>query len=35
MSRRRAAEKREVLPDAKFGDTVIAKFINSIMEQGK
>ena len=35
MSRRRAAEKREVLPDAKFGDTVVAKFINSIMEQGK
>ena len=35
MSRRRSAEKREVLPDAKFGDTVLAKFINSIMEQGK
>ena len=35
MSRRRAAEKREVLPDAKFGDTVLAKFINSVMEQGK
>ena len=35
MSRRRAAEKREINPDAKFGDLVIAKFINSIMEQGK
>ena len=35
MSRRRAAEKREVHPDAKFGDLVIAKFINSIMEHGK
>ncbi len=35
MSRRRSAEKREVIPDAKFGDTVLAKFINSIMEQGK
>jgi small subunit ribosomal protein S7 len=35
MSRRRAADKREVIPDAKFGDTVIAKFINSIMEAGK
>ena len=35
MSRRRSADKREVLPDAKFGDTVLAKFINSIMEQGK
>ena len=35
MSRRRAAEKREVIPDAKFGDTVLAKFINSIMVDGK
>jgi small subunit ribosomal protein S7 len=35
MSRRRAADKREINPDAKFGDLVIAKFINSIMEQGK
>ena len=35
MSRRRSADKREVLPDAKFGDTVLAKFINSIMEHGK
>ena len=35
MSRRRAADKREVHPDAKFGDLVIAKFINSIMEHGK
>ena len=35
MSRRRAAEKREVIPDAKFGDTVLAKFINSVMEHGK
>ncbi|ABC23489.1 30S ribosomal protein S7 [Rhodospirillum rubrum] len=35
MSRRRAAEKREVLPDAKFGDLVLAKFINSVMLQGK
>ena len=35
MSRRRAADKREVIPDAKFGDTVLAKFINSVMEQGK
>ena len=35
MSRRRAAEKREVIPDAKYGDTVLAKFINSVMEQGK
>ncbi len=35
MSRRHAAEKREVLPDAKFGDLVIAKFINSLMYAGK
>jgi len=35
MSRRHAAEKREVLPDAKFGDLVLAKFINSIMKDGK
>ena len=35
MSRRRAADKREVIPDAKYGDTVLAKFINSVMEQGK
>ena len=35
MSRRRAAEKREILPDAKFGDAVLAKFINCLMYQGK
>ena len=35
MSRRHAAEKREILPDAKFGDMVITKFINSLMYQGK
>ena len=35
MSRRRAAEKREVLPDAKFGDIVITKFMNTLMERGK
>lgn len=35
MSRRRAAEKREILPDAKFGDLVLAKFINCLMYQGK
>jgi len=35
MSRRRAAEKREIIPDAKFGDPVVAKFINCLMTQGK
>ena len=35
MSRRRAAEKREVLPDAKFGDVVVTKFMNTVMRDGK
>ncbi len=35
MSRRRAAEKREILPDAKFGDVVVSKFMNSVMNDGK
>lgn len=35
MSRRHAAEKREVLPDAKFSDIVLAKFMNSLMIAGK
>ena len=35
MARRRAAEKREVLPDAKFGDPVLTKFMNAIMLAGK
>ncbi|MGH6984311.1 MAG: 30S ribosomal protein S7, partial [Stellaceae bacterium] len=35
MSRRRAAVKREVLPDAKFGDIVVTKFMNCLMYQGK
>ncbi len=35
MSRRRAAEKRQVLPDAVFGDTVLTKFMNSLMYDGK
>ena len=35
MSRRRRAEKREINPDAKFGDLVLAKFMNSLMYAGK
>lgn len=35
MSRRRTAEKRVVLPDAKYGDKVVTKFINNVMEDGK
>jgi hypothetical protein len=33
--RRRAAEKREILPDPKYGDVVLAKFMNCLMEEGK
>ena len=35
MSRRRAAEKRQILPDAKFGNLVLGKFLNSLMYNGK
>ena len=35
MSRRHSAEKREVIPDAKYGDLVVAKFMNSVMYDGK
>jgi small subunit ribosomal protein S7 len=35
MARRRAAEKREVLPDPKYGDPVLSKFMNAIMLDGK
>ena len=35
MSRRHSAEKRQVLPDAKFGDTVLTKFMNNLMFDGK
>jgi len=35
MSRRHRAEKREIIPDAKFGDVVVAKFMNSVMVAGK
>jgi small subunit ribosomal protein S7 len=35
MSRRHRAEKREVLPDPKFGDVVLSKFMNALMYDGK
>ena len=35
MSRLHRAEKREVLPDPKFGDIVLSKFMNKIMVDGK
>jgi len=35
MSRRHSAEKREVIPDPKYGDLVVSKFMNSVMYHGK
>jgi small subunit ribosomal protein S7 len=35
MSRRRKAETRKVLPDPKFGDLVVTKFMNYVMYEGK
>jgi small subunit ribosomal protein S7 len=35
MSRRHSAEKREIHPDAKYGDVTLTKFMNSIMYDGK
>ena len=35
MSRRRAAEKREILPDPKYGDLLVSKFTNGLMLHGK
>jgi small subunit ribosomal protein S7 len=35
MSRRHRAEKREILPDAKYGDRVVSKLMNNLMYDGK
>jgi small subunit ribosomal protein S7 len=35
MSRRHSAEKRDVLPDPKFGDVLVTKFTNGLMLDGK
>ncbi len=35
MSRRHRAEKREIIPDPKYGDLVVTKFMNSLMFEGK
>ena len=35
MSRRRRPEKREILPDPKFGNVTLAKFMNHVMVSGK
>ncbi len=35
MARRKRAEKRQILPDPKFGDVTLAKFVNIVMKDGK
>ena len=35
MSRRHRAERREILPDPKFGNLKVSRFMNSVMRQGK
>jgi small subunit ribosomal protein S7 len=35
MSRRKAAVKREILPDPKYGNETVAKFVNVLMNSGK
>ena len=35
MSRRHSADKREILPDPKFADLILSKFINVVMKHGK
>ena len=35
MPRRRVVAKREILPDPKYGSTLLAKFINMVMVDGK
>lgn len=35
MARRHVAQKREVLPDPKFNDVLVTKFVNCMMKHGK
>ncbi len=35
MPRRRRAQKRKILPDPKYKDLIVAKFINGLMTNGK
>ncbi len=35
MARRRRPEKREILPDPRFGDVILTKFMNMVMSEGK
>ena len=35
MARRRRPEKRDILPDPRYSDLVVSKFINNLMLKGK
>ena len=35
MSRRRKAQKRELIPDPRYSDIIVSKFSNSLMQQGR
>ncbi len=35
MSRRRKAQKRDILPDSKYNSTLVTQFVNSVMRGGK
>jgi len=35
MARRREATRRQVTPDPKFNDILVARFVNSVLKQGK
>ena len=35
MSRRREVSQRKILPDPKYGDPLVAKFVNVLMKHGK
>lgn len=35
MPRKRSIDKREILPDPKYGDRLLAKFVNGLMSKGK
>ena len=35
MSRRHRAQKRDIIPDPKFSDVIVTKFMNAVMKDGK
>jgi small subunit ribosomal protein S7 len=35
MPRRREVPKRRILPDPRYGDRLVAKFVNCLMQRGK